>query len=336
MAWVPGHSAPHVVLVSLAPAITNTPLSLKEYQACLSEPPPSVPEARPRARYPSSERERTSKFMSNVTPAEIVEQAVTAGTAKATASSGQMVHRAVLGGALLGCTTTFAVFATLATGSSLAGALVFPAGITIVILMGMELLTGGCALVPMAAMQRKTKWANMARYFLFVSLGHLMGGVLFAALFAAQDTGFWTHAPSELGMKLIGVAEGKTLTYEAMGGAGLATVFVRAVLCNWLVSLGVLMGMTSKDTIGKIAAIWLPVMVFFGLGFEHAVVNFAMIPLGVFLGADISLAEWWGWNQIPVLLGNFLGGFILTGMALLFAYRPAVRAKAATDTSTAA
>lgn len=267
-------------------------------------------------------KKRLGEQLSNVTPTEVVEQAVATGVKKAETTSGQLILRAVLGSALLGCTTSFAVFATVSTGAPLAGALVFPAGITIVILMGMELLTGGFAMVPMATVEKRATWSAVLRYCVMVIIGHVIGALAFAFLYAAVLTGFWTHDGGALGQKFIETAQAKTLAYQAAGAAGMATVFVKAMLCNWLVCLGVFMGLASKDTIGKIAAIWLPVMVFFGLGFEHAVVNFFMIPMGMFLGADVSVADWWIWNQIPVLLGNFVGGFVFTGLALLFAYRP--------------
>jgi formate/nitrite transporter FocA (FNT family) len=41
------------------------------------------------------------------------------------------------------------------------------------------------------------------------------------------------------------------------------------------------------------------------------------------LGAKISLADWWLWNQIPVTLGNLVGGFVFTGLALYATYKPA-------------
>lgn len=260
--------------------------------------------------------------MTNIKPAGVVEQAVDAGEAKAATSSGQLVHRGVLGGALLGCTTSFAVFAAVSTDSPLVGALLFPAGITIVILMGMELVTGGFAMVPIAAMEKRATWAAVLRYSVMVIIGHMIGALAFAFLFSVALNGFGTTDPGPLGQEFAATAEAQTLEYQAMGVAGLGTVFVKAVLCNWLVCLGVFMGLTSKDTVGKIAAIWLPIMVFYGLGFEHAVVNFFMIPMGMFMGADVSIADWWLWNQIPVLLGNFVGGFVFTGLALLRAFRP--------------
>ena len=63
---------------------------------------------------------------------------------------------------------------------------------------------------------------------------------------------------------------------------------------------------------------WLPIMTFFALGFEHAIVNMFVIPAGIMLGADVSIANWWFYNEIPVLIGNVVGGMIFTGFALYF------------------
>ena len=38
------------------------------------------------------------------------------------------------------------------------------------------------------------------------------------------------------------------------------------------------------------------------------------------LGADISIYQWWFWNQIPVTLGNLMGGSIFTGILLYTTY----------------
>jgi formate/nitrite transporter FocA (FNT family) len=102
----------------------------------------------------------------------------------------------------------------------------------------------------------------------------------------------------------------------------MVSVFVKAILCNWLVCLGVVMGMTSTSTVGKIAAVWLPIFLFFALGFEHAVVNMFVIPTGMLLGAKVSVYDWWIWNQIPVTLGNIVGGALFTGVALYATYKP--------------
>jgi formate transporter len=41
------------------------------------------------------------------------------------------------------------------------------------------------------------------------------------------------------------------------------------------------------------------------------------------MGAKVSLTDWWLWNQIPVTLGNLVGGMLFTGLLLYWTYRPA-------------
>jgi formate transporter len=36
----------------------------------------------------------------------------------------------------------------------------------------------------------------------------------------------------------------------------------------------------------------------------------------------VTFGDWWLWNQIPVTLGNIVGGFVFTGLALYLTYRP--------------
>ena len=93
------------------------------------------------------------------------------------------------------------------------------------------------------------------------------------------------------------------------------------MLCNWMVTIGTLLAMASRSTIGKIAAMWLPILTFFAQGFEHSIVNMFVIPTGMMLQAPVSAANWWLWNQIPVTLGNILSGALFTGLALYSTYR---------------
>ena len=60
----------------------------------------------------------------------------------------------------------------------------------------------------------------------------------------------------------------------------------------------------------------MPIVTFFAQGFEHSVVNMFIIPAGMMMGAKVSLADWWIWNQIPVTLGNLVGGLVFTGLGL--------------------
>ena len=66
----------------------------------------------------------------------------------------------------------------------------------------------------------------------------------------------------------------------------------------------------------------MPIFIFFAQGFEHAVVNMFVIPTGMMMGAKVTVADWWLWNQIPVTLGNLVGGFVFTGLALYLTHKP--------------
>jgi formate/nitrite transporter FocA (FNT family) len=92
------------------------------------------------------------------------------------------------------------------------------------------------------------------------------------------------------------------------------------LLCNWMVTIGTVLAFVSRSTAGKIFAMWLPITTFFALGFEHSVVNMFVIPAGMMLGAPVSTAQWWFWNQIPVTIGNILSGAVLTGAALWYTH----------------
>jgi formate transporter len=88
-----------------------------------------------------------------------------------------------------------------------------------------------------------------------------------------------------------------------------------------MVSLAVVAAFMSTSFSGKMIAIWGPTLLFFSQGFEHAVVNMFLIPVGMLLGANVSLSTWWLWNQIPVTLGNLVGGMLFTGLAIYATHR---------------
>jgi formate/nitrite transporter FocA (FNT family) len=144
--------------------------------------------------------------------------------------------------------------------------------------------------------------------------------LFYAVLLSAIQTQFYRQAPSGAAALMVVAAEAKTIGYAKLGALGLAIAFIKGILCNWMVCMGVVMGMTSRSTLGKIVASWLPVLTFFAQGFEHSVVNMFLIPAGMMMGAKVSLRQWWFWNQIPVTLGNLFGGAVFVGLAMYIAF----------------
>ncbi len=267
--------------------------------------------------------------MDFIKPSDVVSSMLTAGQAKADLSVRDLLLRGFLSGALLGFATSLAITATAQTNTPLVGALVFPVGFVMIVLLGLELVTGSFATTTLAAVDGRRPWGQVLANLGWVFLANLAGSVAYGALLYVTLTSMGSEAPGGIALKIISIAEAKTTVYAAHGLAGLVTVFTKAVLCNWMVCLGVVMALTSQSTVGKIAAMWLPILTFFAQGFEHSVVNMFLIPTGIFLGAKVSLTDWWLWNQIPVTLGNLVGGFVFTGLFLYWTYRPAPAATAA-------
>jgi formate transporter len=258
-----------------------------------------------------------------VKPAEVAKSMVETGGRKLALSTRDLLIRGILSGAILGVATSLAFNGAFTTGQPLVGAIIFPVGLIMIVLLGLELVTGSFALVPLPFLQGEASGGAVVTNWSWVFLGNLIGSVAYGALIAIALTDMGAIAPAGVAARIVAAAEAKTTGYAAFGFAGLVTVFVKGILCNWMVCLAVVLAMSTTSTIGKIATAWMPVFVFFAQGFEHSVVNMFIIPTGMMLGAKVTVADWWLWNQIPVTLGNLVGGFCFTGFALYWTYKPA-------------
>ena len=266
--------------------------------------------------------------MDYVKPADVAAAMVNAGRIKLALSATDLVIRGGLAGAILAAATSLAVTGAVQTNQPLVGALIFPVGLILIVLLGLDLVTGSFGLLPLPWIESDTDAKTICSNWGWVFLGNLIGSVVYGALLAIALTNFGATAPAGVAAKIVAIAEAKTTGYEALGYAGLITVFVKAILCNWMVCLAIVAAMTTSSTIGKIACAYMPVFIFFAQGFEHSVVNMFLIPTGMMMGAKVTISEWWLWNQIPVTLGNLIGGGVFTGIALYLTHKPRAAAPA--------
>ena len=58
----------------------------------------------------------------------------------------------------------------------------------------------------------------------------------------------------------------------------------------------------------------------------------ALFPLGLMLGAPATVYQYLVFNELPVTIGNLVGGFLFTGLALYLAY-PAAKMERAPEFS---
>jgi formate transporter len=260
--------------------------------------------------------------MDYVKPADLASAMVNTGRNKLALSPIDLLIRGGLAGAILAAATSLAITGIVQTSQPLVGALIFPVGLILIVLLGLDLVTGSFGLVPLPWIAGEADAKRMIANWSWVFVGNLVGSVVYGALLAIALTNFGTAAPAGVAAKIIAVAEAKTVGYQALGFAGMVTVFVKAILCNWMVCLAIVAAMTTSSTIGKIACAYMPVFIFFAQGFEHSVVNMFIIPTGMMMGAHVSVAQWWLWNQIPVTLGNLVGGFVFTGLAIYLTHKP--------------
>lgn len=259
--------------------------------------------------------------LDHVRPAQLVDTMIETGAAKGDLGIGHILVRGMLGGALLAYPTAFA-FLGLSQGMIpvLAG-LLFPLGFIIINIIQVDLATGYFAYVPLAYCFKRITFAKMVRAICWVYVANLIGSlvVVFLLWAAITTTG---KTPDATGISAVAMKVGlaKTVHYEQFGAAGEFTAFIKGMLCNWFVTLGVVLPMASRSVIGKAIMTFVPIYLFFGMGWEHAIVNMFIIPSAMLYGAPINLYDWWIANELPVTLGNFFAGFVFTAAAIGWTY----------------
>jgi formate transporter len=212
------------------------------------------------------------------------------------------------------------VFAMVAAGIPLAVAgLVFPAGYVTLSFLGLEMATGSFATMPIGLYAGTITGSQLIRNWIWTLGGNLLGGIFFGWLLWFSLTKGGAIEPDGMLKVIAKTAEAK-VSYIHYGAIGWAAAVGKGVLCNWLVSLGSVMSKATRSTVGRVVLLWIPIAMFFALGFEHTVVNMWLFPTAILSGANVSIYEWWVWNQIPVTIGNIFGAMVLNGTLWYFTH----------------
>lgn len=250
-------------------------------------------------------------------PAEVVQYYVEAGAKKAAAPGLKLLLLGILAGFLIGmgaAVTNTAAHAMDNVGlARMVSGLLFPFGLSIVILTGAELFTGNC-MIPVCVAEKKTCCLSMLRNWFWVYLGNFIGAGLLAA--ACAFSGQLGYSDGYLAVYTMKVAAAKcSLEFWPAVALGF--------LCNMLVCLGVLCSFAARDATGRILGAYIPVAFFVICGFEHSVANMFYIPAGIFASyipeyaaqaAALGVQSTFAWsefivnNLIPVTIGNIIAG----------------------------
>ncbi len=267
--------------------------------------------------------------MNLFTAAETTANYANAGAAKAKLPVSKMLLLGILAGFLIGfpsCVTNMATYA-LDNNSTIrmVSGLLFAFGLGMVVITGAELFTGN-TLITISVLDKKATLAGMLRNWVFVYIGNFVGSLVLS--FICAQFGWLSAGSNALAAFSMKLAVGKmTMPFQ--------NAFFMGVLCNILVTIGVLLSLSGKDGVSRFIGAWAPVMFFVTCGFNHSIADMTYCMLGLFaknIPAYVEAAEsagvaleslTWGnyfvGNLIPVTLGNLVGG-VCVGALFWFAY----------------
>jgi len=212
--------------------------------------------------------------------------------------------------------------------TSFIGGSVFGIALVLVLVAGSDLFTGN-TLLSMAWLNGNLNTKQVLNNWKWVYIGNFIGAMFL--LWLMYSTHLWDAHGGEVGANAVALAYKKT-------HLSFMEAFVRGIGCNWLVCLAVVMVVSAKDVVSKIAAAWFPVMAFIASGFEHCVANMFIIPAGITASLDptvasavmahhptwdlstLNMSSFIFGNLIPVTLGNIFSGAVLVGGVYWFLY----------------
>ncbi|KAK0120466.1 hypothetical protein ONS96_010680 [Cadophora gregata f. sp. sojae] len=261
-----------------------------------------------------SDNIRVTDKMDAFTPAQTTELISRIGAKKARMRLDKMFINSFLGGALL----SFGAALSLSTNSSpwfqtnapglirTLSAMVFPVGLIMVMLTGADLFTSYCMYSVVALLHRRCSFVDLLKTWVVSFFGNLAGALFFMAVLTGYGG---TFEANPYKAEALSFAKAKAVTPHWH------QIFLKGILCNWLVCMACFLAIASREVISKIVAIWFPVMCFVGLGTDHVIANMYFIPLALFLGAPKPLTiGYYIWkSMLPALLGNIIGGGLFCG-----------------------
>ncbi len=254
-------------------------------------------------------------------PLEIAKNYVEVGVHKSNLSIFKMILLGFFAGMFIGfagiASTTASSTIAVPSVAKLVGALVFPAGMAMVLVAGSELFTGN-NLIILAVLAGKTSVGKMLKNWFFVYLGNFLGAAFVAVLVV------YGHTPDlfqgVLAAAIVNAAKART-------DLSVADAFVRGILCNILVCIAIWMSFAAKRVSGKLMTSFWPVMLFVLCGFEHCIADIYFGVAGLLTASEYRIvAEGLTWfnfllkSLLPITLGNLVGGAGIVGCGYYLAY----------------
>lgn len=142
--------------------------------------------------------------------------------------------------------------------------------------------------------------------------GNLAGSLFFMALITGYG-GVFSEAPAYTQAAI-------RLSHQKCVQPAWHQIFLRAIGANWLVCFAVFSSIQAREVVSKIVAIWWPTATFVALALDHTIANMFFIPMGIWVGAEISVGYYIWKSMIASAIGNIVGGGLFVGTAYWYLY----------------
>ncbi|KAG9126583.1 hypothetical protein FRC07_002891 [Ceratobasidium sp. 392] len=181
----------------------------------------------------------------------------------------------------------------------------FAFALHLIIMFGGELFTGNTMILSIGLYNRVVPVKLLLINWLVVYIGNWCGCLITSYFFGYLTDLF----ESESYRSYLA-----SVTLSKLEDHGWGVLFLKAIPANAMVCMAVMLGLASRDSAGKIMALWFPVVMFVLCGFEHCVANMFFTSLGLMYGAPSTIRRQW-FNQSAAIPGNLIGGAIVIGLA---------------------
>lgn len=224
-------------------------------------------------------------------------------------SLGRYLVSACLSGAYIGLAVVLSVsigssFAEISSPvASLLFALSFGVALVLILFAGSELFTGNNMFFSVSTLSGVTTPKQMLQNWGWCYLGNFLGATLFCVLILYS--GIFSGITGDHFLMKIASTKMSLSTTE---------LFVRGILCNWLVCLAIWCSLRTKNDAAKMMMILWILTTFIVSGYEHSIANMAILGLALIHPSPetVTIVGYFS-NLVPVTLGNIVGGAFFVG-----------------------
>lgn len=239
-----------------------------------------------------------------------------------TATPGKFFVKSVMAGVYLGIAMTL----SLALGgiastihpalAKIAFAMFFGLTFVLIVFLSGELFTGNCLTTIFPIINRSQSLVQLGKMWATCLLGNSLGVMLFGILFIqsqALDSLVYPYLES-----LVCAKQDFTL----------ANLFIKSVLCNFIVCIATYTALKVKDELAKTVIMLLTIMTFVLCGFDHCIANIGLYTMQAMIDPTLLNSGTVFVSTTVSIIGNIVGGAGLLALPLYYILVPKKQSEA--------